>query len=1372
MAWGAVTRKTLAYRFILSGLIVVAPLLISAITVAGVPPIPSESKVVTTPVDQATFRTGDSDNISTTSEGNNSIPVADAGASKTVDEKDPVELNGTGSYDPDNDSLTYSWIQTKGPPVSLNNSDTPTPTFTAPVVRSTTEFVFKLSVKDGNGENATDPVSITVEDKYSVSKTLLSNHRFLLPVGEVPDGWKINENGGIVVYNSTGNGSAEMFFDGMGRASISQYLDRDLPKGSKITVRLRTTGLGGGVFDPGGNINVFLGGNKISSITAPEDGSHVIQFTTGRRYSAGTSLRIQTVGSLRGGVSNINSIRWNYAPNITIRYDEILTGGGLGRLNASSTVDLDGDVLSYSWEQTSGPSATIQNHTTPTTTFVAPYVTTPQTLRFEITATDGSLSNTKTVSVDVHPNDDARLAAIETTQSLTPGRTTPNSLGGKLRIESAFAHETSVQLLRDSSTNYSLAVTAPDKAENVTMYVQRRAISAVQNITALEVYLDGEKHPFEIRESAEHGGSPWVAFNIPHFSTRTITFASPTADLTVTNISLAPASPVKKDNVSFSVEIKNQGEGNASGFATELAIGNDTLTVDAINLTEGKSRTITFSSWTAVVGTYNVSATVDHTNAVNETNETNNDKTTTIKVESKNQEPVAEAGASRIVDEGDSVELFGLDSSDPDNDTLSYSWSQLFGPPVSLDDSNTATPTFTAPAVKSTKSLVFELTVRDGESRSSKDTVVVDVRNRSRLTEPLLSNPSFFVNILESDEWRTTEGESSSVTWNLNGNRSVNMFFDAAGSATITQPFERALPEGSRITVRLSTFGLSPGGEVRILLDGEIKDGISSPSDGSHVLQFRTEQRYPNGTELRILSIDGRNGGISNIRSVKWNSKPDGTARSNQKVLEGKSGRLNASGSVDFDADELSYSWVQTSGPSVTFQNTTTATPTFVAPHVTTRRLLGFEVTVSDGDLSHTATTTVAVQPNNDSRLASFEETQPLTATQTTPSSLSGKLRVETGFERVTSVELVRNSSTNYSLDITAPEEAENVTVYLQRQALSASQNIDNIEMYLDGKRHPFEIRKSPSSLGTNRLKLSAGTATGQWLVFNIPSFSTRTITLIGDSNEPPTNLSIRTPANGTDDVGTAPTLRWSASDPDGDSLRYTVRLERGTSPPNKTIVSNLSSTSYNLSELSQDATYNWQIVAKDEHGTTTQGPVWNFTTNRSITLNAQNGLAIHNNSAYLVSTGDIIRVDLATRRVTARFPAPAGRPDGLAYGDGLLWFSDGVESDFKGEILGLDPETGALQSRFSVSYDPTGIAYGDGSLWVGDVTTNRVVEYSLTGTERSSFDVGEPLGTVSPRALAYYNDSLWVGTTDTNCSFNFEFVGPLRPQLDKAGVA
>lgn len=72
------------------------------------------------------------------------------------------------------------------------------------------------------------------------------------------------------------------------------------------------------------------------------------------------------------------------------------------------------------------------------------------------------------------------------------------------------------------------------------------------------------------------------------------------------------------------------------------------------------------------------------------------------------------------------------------------------------------------------------------------------------------------------------------------------------------------------------------------------------------------------------------------------------------------------------------------------------------------------------------------------------------------------------------------------------------------------------------------------------------------------------------------------------------PTLSWDCSDP-GDTLTYDVYFGTTTSPPK--VVSNQSGDTYSSSAPNHDTTYYWKIVAWDQYGESTEGPIWEFTT-------------------------------------------------------------------------------------------------------------------------------------------------------------------------------
>lgn len=97
-----------------------------------------------------------------------------------------------------------------------------------------------------------------------------------------------------------------------------------------------------------------------------------------------------------------------------------------------------------------------------------------------------------------------------------------------------------------------------------------------------------------------------------------------------------------------------------------------------------------------------------------------------------NQPPVADAGDDQTVDENTQVTLDGTGSSDPDGDELSFAWEQVDGPAVDVEDADTATPTFTAPAVETDTELTFELTVSDGNASDSDRVGIVVQANETQ----------------------------------------------------------------------------------------------------------------------------------------------------------------------------------------------------------------------------------------------------------------------------------------------------------------------------------------------------------------------------------------------------------------------------------------------------------------------------------------------------------------------------------------------------------------------------------------------------------------------------------------------------------------
>ena len=90
----------------------------------------------------------------------NTSPNVDVGADQTLGAAGLVSLSATIS----DDDATYSvtWSQTSGTTVTLSDTSSANPTFTAPANEADVILVFQISVDDGTNAAVTDSVSITV----------------------------------------------------------------------------------------------------------------------------------------------------------------------------------------------------------------------------------------------------------------------------------------------------------------------------------------------------------------------------------------------------------------------------------------------------------------------------------------------------------------------------------------------------------------------------------------------------------------------------------------------------------------------------------------------------------------------------------------------------------------------------------------------------------------------------------------------------------------------------------------------------------------------------------------------------------------------------------------------------------------------------------------------------------------------------------------------------------------------------------------------------------------------------------------------------------------------------------------------------------
>ena len=134
----------------------------------------------------------------------NQPPVADAGPDQTVRGGDRVDLDGSGSADPDGQIAAYGWEQIDGPMVELTDADTETPFFTAPEpTDGGLTLRFRLTVADDEGSEDENTVTVTVSPAANVA-----------PVAMADADRTVVEEGDTVTLDAAGSSDPDGFIDG------------------------------------------------------------------------------------------------------------------------------------------------------------------------------------------------------------------------------------------------------------------------------------------------------------------------------------------------------------------------------------------------------------------------------------------------------------------------------------------------------------------------------------------------------------------------------------------------------------------------------------------------------------------------------------------------------------------------------------------------------------------------------------------------------------------------------------------------------------------------------------------------------------------------------------------------------------------------------------------------------------------------------------------------------------------------------------------------------------------------------------------------------------------------------------------------------
>ena len=131
-----------------------------------------------------------------------SPPIADAGPPQNVQPNTLVTLNGCNSYDPLGETLTYTWLQTSGTPVSLGNPASCNPTFTA----NSGTYTFRLTVTNTDHLSATASTSVSVASPTQVQITSFTASPATITSGQCATlSWSVQNATSVAITPGVGN---------------------------------------------------------------------------------------------------------------------------------------------------------------------------------------------------------------------------------------------------------------------------------------------------------------------------------------------------------------------------------------------------------------------------------------------------------------------------------------------------------------------------------------------------------------------------------------------------------------------------------------------------------------------------------------------------------------------------------------------------------------------------------------------------------------------------------------------------------------------------------------------------------------------------------------------------------------------------------------------------------------------------------------------------------------------------------------------------------------------------------------------------------------------------------------------------------------
>ena len=289
-----------------------------------------------------------------------SAPVADAGPAQIGVPPGTVTLDGSGSYSPDHDALSYAWAQVSGPNVAVSNANAAKASFTA---AGSTSYGFRLTVTDQvTGLTASANTTVSTQRALQVA-------RFTATPSQIASGQSSTLAWNVPTATSVTISGVGSNLNPAGTATVSPT--------QTTTYNLTATGQGGQTITA--SVTVTVGASKPAIIRFAASPTHINQGQSSLLSWTTTGAATVTITNGVGTVAANGS--QSVSPSATTTYTLTATGAdGVTSVTAAVTVTVGNggvpSVLSFTASPTviatGGQSSLCWNVSNATSVSIAP----------------------------------------------------------------------------------------------------------------------------------------------------------------------------------------------------------------------------------------------------------------------------------------------------------------------------------------------------------------------------------------------------------------------------------------------------------------------------------------------------------------------------------------------------------------------------------------------------------------------------------------------------------------------------------------------------------------------------------------------------------------------------------------------------------------------------------------------------------------------------------------------------------------------------------------------------------------------------------------------------------------------------------------